>query len=200
MFVGLFSNDEGNSGGDTGAATTTTTAATSAPGTTVPTAPDDLATTCAPDVLTTSVQNGEFLVRCEKECLKAECCWKANHASSCAGADACTAYMGPCGEHLVTALANLEGKPWTGAGATTTTAPATTSPKPASEFDTELSKEIASSCNSQVAFFLKTKCESACSPGSCCFDGDTATCTAGMIDCDMFAPCSVLHDRRRLRH
>ena len=154
----------------------------------VPTAPSTLATVCSPDVLSTDVNDGKFILECEKECLAAFCCWKENAATSCPGAAECVDYMEPCGNNLVAALARIE----SGGGG------AVTQPPAPSGSDSEEAKAIQSACNDQVAFFLKTKCEDVCLPGSCCYE-DTEACELG-IECDIYAPCYVLHDRRQLRH
>ena len=170
MFVGLF-----DSGSESSVAA-------------VPTAPSTLSTVCSPDVLSTDINEGKFIVECEKECLAASCCWKQNAANSCPDAAECGDYMEPCGNNLVAALAQIE----SGSGSTITQPPET------SGSGSEEAKAIQSACNDQVAFFLKTKCEEVCLPGSCCYE-DTEACELG-IECDIYAPCYVLHNRRQLRH
>ncbi|CAB9529529.1 expressed unknown protein [Seminavis robusta] len=150
----------------------------------VPQAPGNLAATCAPDVLTTSVNNGAAIVECEKECLAAACCWKDTHDTSCPSDPNCSAYMEPCGNHLVAAIEQLEGTASVSNGNAALSAEA---------------REIADACNTQVAFFVKTRCDNACHPGACCFD-DSATCGTE-VDCGIYDPCSVLHrNRHNLRH
>jgi len=185
MFLGLFDLN-----GVSSSSPANTVTASTAPVPIVPEAPSTIKIVCSPDVLKADVNNGKFIVECEKECLAGACCWKDNHSTKCEGVSQCSGYMEPCGDHLVNALVLLQGTSAGGGGDDDET------------IDDELvqQKEIKTACNNQVAFFQQSRCETACAPGSCCFK-DTETCALG-IDCDIYEPCQALENRnrRQLRH
>ena len=126
----------------------------------VPEAASNIATTCSADVLKPSVENGRFIVECEKECLRGACCWKQNHPTVCPDSDECSAYMEPCADNLVAALLSLQGGD---------EGDDNTSLVP------EAASDIAITCNPEN---LKTtvengkflvQCEKECLAGACCW-------------------------------
>ncbi|CAB9529808.1 expressed unknown protein [Seminavis robusta] len=164
----------------------------------VPDAPQSLAMNCNPDVLKTNVNNGKFIVECERECLMGACCWKENHPTTCPDAPQCSAYQEPCGQHLVDALLSLE----SGGGGGSSPAPPATTPAPTPRppvIETnvpEAPSDLTMMCNKDVlnlevsngAFIVQ--CEKECLEAACCWKEGHATICPDAPQCsDYNEPC-----------
>jgi hypothetical protein len=157
----------------------------------IPQAPSDLATRCSKDNITGSSNGASVLIQCERECLEASCCWRPG-ATTCTSNQLCQDYQGPCSIFLGLFSGD-------GGNDGTTVDDGDNNGSDQSGTGSDEAKEIQDACNSQVAFFVKTRCEKACRPGACCYD-DGMACSAG-VDCALYEPCIVLHrNRHNLRH
>jgi hypothetical protein len=164
----------------------------------VPPAPQSLSMTCNPDVLKVNIDNGKFIVECERECLVGACCWKKNHPTTCADLPACAAYDTPCGEHLVDALLHLENTGAQNSGVAASVTPAPTPQPPVVETNVPAApSDLNMMCNEDVltmqvsngAFIVQ--CEKECLEAACCWKEGHATICPDAPQCaDYMEPCA----------
>jgi len=175
--------------------------------TNVPDAPSDLQIMCSQDVLKLTVNGGEFIVQCEKECLAGACCWKEGHPTVCPDAPQCADYEIPCKEHLVPALNEIEGTDHGLALSAPTSSASTggTSNSDSGTSSTQAPTIPAAPSDIQLRCSLETLnnnpegrgfCEESCYKASCCWapDGTEDECANEMIavNCGDYAPCENL--------
>lgn len=158
--------------------------------TNVPEAPGKINLMCTPDVLKLNVDDGDFIIECEKICLEAACCWKEGHATTCVGAPQCDAYMVPCKDNLVPALERME------AGAVNPITPTTPSPGPAVPNAPDNINIVCSTANLDTNPDGRSDCEAACNQASakCCWTnaGLPEPECAGVAQCNEYEPCGNL--------
>lgn len=150
----------------------------------VPEAGNNIAEICHPDVLKLTVSDGDFIIQCEKECLKAACCWKHGHATVCPDAPQCDEYVVPCGEHLAPVLAQMEG-----GSAQQNPVPSTPSQGtlPSAPDDMSVRCSLANLNSNPDG---RGDCLKTCEPAQCCFLS-TDGCSANPI-CEEYKLCENL--------
>ncbi|CAB9519966.1 expressed unknown protein [Seminavis robusta] len=134
----------------------------------LPEAPHDLDQTCA----ATTVLAPSGFSKCQTECEKTECCWKAGAPDSCVANSGCQPWA-PC------TVMN---------GAQDPTAAA------AQDYTIEQVFDACLNHDNNVGKNHTSLCQVVCQAGTCCFD-ESKDCPT-TIDCKVFEPCQVLHKEK----
>ena len=134
----------------------------------LPEAPSDLGDICdASAVLAT-----DGFSKCQSECEKSECCWKAGASNSCVGHTQCQSW------------------------AACTVMNGAQDPAIAASQDYTLGQVFDACLNhdNSVGRNHTSLCQVVCQAGSCCFD-DTRECP-NTVDCKVFEPCQILYSEQ----
>jgi hypothetical protein len=148
----------------------------------------DMQEFCKKENLKLSVNNGQYIIKCEEECLKGACCWKESDPFTCPNAPQCAAYMEPCGTNLLEALDNL--MPGASSSGTGSSGSGTTAP-PAAPFDLNLRCSQNHLSNSPDKVDL---CSIPCEKAACCWnEGEVESCKDQYPSiCPSYSPCTIL--------